>query len=122
MPGTGKSLVLFGLPQFAEVVVAVGRRVQHLELPASRLRILAGSQHIAAEAGLSLARAGRRTEAVIVLEVSRGVLLTRLVGGLDPQIRAGLVAAGRLDLLRSHLNALRGRAARVCRPRAADAP
>jgi hypothetical protein len=90
--------------------VATAREAMRRELPAARLRVLARSQDIASEAGYHLAVAGRLEDAVIAAEHSRGVLLTRLVGGLSPQIRAGLLAAGRPDLLRSYLAALRRRA------------
>lgn len=86
------------------------REAMRRGLPASRLRILADSQHVAAEAGYWLAADGRLADAVVAVEHSRGILLTRLAGGLDPHTRAGLLAAGRMDLLRSYLDALRVRA------------
>jgi hypothetical protein len=90
--------------------VATAREAMRRELAADRLRILADSQHIAAEAGYWLAAAGRPRDAVIALEHSRGLLVTRLIGGLDAEIRARLLAAGRADLLQSYLGALRRRA------------
>jgi hypothetical protein len=93
--------------------VATTRDAMRRELPADRLRILARSQHIATEAAYHLARAGRREQreqAVIAAEYSRGILLTRLVGGLSPPVRTGLLAAGRPDLLRAYTDALRRRA------------
>lgn len=90
--------------------VATAREAMRRELPADRLRILARSQDIATEAAYHLAKAGRREQAVTAAEHSRGILLTRLVGGLSPTVRAGLLAAGRPDLLRSYTDALRRRA------------
>lgn len=90
--------------------VITAREAMRRELPAGRLRVLANSQHIAVEAGYWLAAAGRLRDAVIAVEHSRGILLTRLAGGLDAGIRAKLLAVGRADLLRSYMDALRRRA------------
>jgi CHAT domain len=90
--------------------VVTAREAMRRELPAGRLRVLADSEHVAAEAGYWLASAGQVREAVIAVESSRGILLTRLAGGLDAEIRARLLTAGRADLLRSYMDALRRRA------------
>jgi CHAT domain-containing protein len=90
--------------------VATAREAMRRELPAGRLRILARSQDIATEAAYHLAKAERREQAVTAAEHSRGILLTRLAGGLSPAVRAGLLAAGRQDLLGSYTDALRRRA------------
>jgi CHAT domain-containing protein len=75
-----------------------------------RLRLLGESQHVGAEAGFWLAEAERAREAVVAAEQSRGILLSRLTGGLDPAISAKLTAAGRADLVTGYLDALRVRA------------
>jgi hypothetical protein len=90
--------------------VATARAATHRTLPASQLAVLADGQHAAAEAGYWLAADGRLADAAIAMEYSRAVLLTRLAGGLEPGIRAGLVAAGRPDLLTAYLDALSRRA------------
>lgn len=97
------------------------REAMRRELPASRLRVLADSQHVAAAAGYHLAVAGRPRDAVIAVEHSRAILLTRLAGGLEPQLRARLLAAGRDDVLSSYLEALRRRADAYRRQYAGDA-
>jgi hypothetical protein len=90
--------------------VATARAATHRALPASQLTVLADAQHIAAEAGYWLAAAGRPADAVVAMDYSRAVLLSRLAGGLDPGVRARLVTAGRGDLLAAYLEAQRRRA------------
>jgi hypothetical protein len=90
--------------------VVTEREAMRRELPASRLRVLAKSQHIAAEAGYWLGVAQREWDAVVVAEQSRGITMTRMIGSLEPATRAQLLAAGRDDLLGSYLDALRHRA------------
>lgn len=90
--------------------VATAWDAMRRELPPSRSRILADSQDLAAAAGYWLARTNRVTDAVIAIEQSRGILLTRLAGILAPEITRGLLAAGRADLVSEYLAALRARA------------
>lgn len=91
--------------------VVTAREAMRRELPADRLRILSASQGIAAEAGYHLAAAGRPRDAVITVEHARGVMLSRLAGGLAPAARAALIASGRRALLDSYLAASRNLAA-----------
>jgi len=80
------------------------------ELPADRLRLLGQSQHVGTEAAFWHAEAGHAREAVIAAERSRGILLSRLTGGLDPAVAAKLTAAGQADLVAAYLDVLRVRA------------
>jgi hypothetical protein len=90
--------------------VVTAREAWHRGGPASRLAILARSQPIAAEAGYWLAADGRVADAVTAIEHSRAILLTRLTGGMEPRVRAALLAAGEQDLLGAYLTALHTRA------------
>jgi hypothetical protein len=90
--------------------VATARAATQQDLPASQLAVLADAQHIAAEAGYWLVADGRPAAAAIVMEHSRAVLLTRLVGGLEPGARARLAEAGQKGLLAAYLDALSRRA------------
>jgi hypothetical protein len=90
--------------------VATAWDAMRRELPPSRLRILADSQDLAAEAAYWLARTKRVTDAVIAIEQSRAILLTRLAGILAPEMTRGLLAAARPDLVSEYLAALRARA------------
>lgn len=89
--------------------VATAREAMHRGLPASQLAELSSSQRIAAEAGYWLAADERPAEAVVAVEHSRAILLTRLTGGLEPQVRRRL-AAEHPELLDSYLDALRRQA------------
>jgi CHAT domain len=102
-------------------LVAMERDAMRRELPADRLRLLSESQHVGAEAGFWLAETERAREAVVAAEQSRGILLSRLTGGLDPAISAKLTAAGRPDLVADYLDALRARAEAYRRQFGADA-
>lgn len=91
-------------------LVAMERDAMRRELPADRLRLLGDSQHVGAEAGFWLAKAGQPGQAVLAAEQSRGILLSRLIGGLAPAVSIKLTAAGRADLVAGYLDALRARA------------
>ena len=85
--------------------VATAREAMHHGLLASQLAVLSSSQRIAAEAGYWLAVDERPADAVVAVEHSRAILLSRLTGGLEPQVRSRL-AAEHPELLDSYLNAL----------------
>ena len=87
-------------------MAATAREALRRELPTGRLQVLADAQGIAAEAGFYLAAGQRRRNAVIAVEHSRAIWLSRVAGELDPQVRARLLAAGRSELLDSYLDAL----------------
>ena len=89
--------------------VATAREAMHHALPASQLAVLSSSQRIAAEAGYWLAADERPADAVVALEHSRAILLTRLTGGLEPQVRKRL-AVEHPELLSSYMDALRRQA------------
>ena len=91
-------------------LVAMERDAMRRELPADRLRLLSQSQHIGTEAAFWHAEAGRAREAVIAAERSRGILLSRLTGALDPAVAARLAGAGQANLVAAYLDALRVRA------------
>ena len=80
------------------------------EPPADRLRLLGESQHVGTEASFWLSKAKSMREAVVAAEQSRGILLSRLTGGLEPAVSAKLTGAGRADLVDDYLDALRARA------------
>ena len=91
-------------------LAAMERDAMRRELPADRLRLLGESQHVGTEASFWLSKAKTPREAVVAAEQSRGILLSRLTGGLDPAISAKLTSAGRADLVADYLDALRARA------------
>jgi len=95
---------------YSMTLVAMERDAMRRELPGDRLRLLGDSQHVGTEAGFWLAKAESAREAVVAAERSRGILLSRLIGGLDPAISAKLTGAGRADLVADYLDALRARA------------
>lgn len=68
--------------------VATAREAMHHGLLASQLEVLSSSRHIAAEAGYWLAVDERPADAVVAVEHSRAILLSRLTGGLEPQVRS----------------------------------
>lgn len=72
--------------------VATAREAMHHGLLASQLAVLSSSQRIAAEAGYWLAVDERPADAVVAVEHSRAILLSRLTGGLEPQVRSRLAA------------------------------
>ena len=65
-------------------LVAMERDAMRRELPADRLRLLGHSQHVGTRPAFWLAKAESAREAVVAAEQSRGILLSRLTGGLDP--------------------------------------
>ena len=73
---------------------ATAREAMHHALAARQLAELGSSQRIAAEAGYWLAADGRPADAVVAVEHSRAVLLSRLTGGREPQVRRRLAAQG----------------------------
>ncbi|WP_432838090.1 CHAT domain-containing protein [Dactylosporangium sp. CA-092794] len=93
------------------VVVGAARDSAHRRLPADRDRLLATAQSSAAEAGLffSSTRPERFEDAVVALEHSRAVVLTRQLGHLEPATRDLLLQRGDRPLLNAYLAALRRR-------------
>ncbi|WP_449060973.1 CHAT domain-containing protein [Planomonospora algeriensis] len=90
--------------------VVTAREALRRGTTSEQYRVLGRAEHAAAEAGYRLAEAGQVRDAVTVVEHSRAVLLTRMIGGLDPRTRTALQAAGRGDLVAAYERAIRRRA------------
>ncbi|MGN9841280.1 CHAT domain-containing protein [Nonomuraea sp. H19] len=91
-------------------VMTAAREARRRGLLIDQYGVLGRAEHAAAEAGHLLAADEQGRDAVAVVELSRAVVLTRMIGGLDPLTRTALRAAGRDDLITAHERAIRLRA------------
>ncbi|WP_261556066.1 CHAT domain-containing protein [Frankia tisae] len=107
--------------------IAVAQRAKGPLILAERERLLIGNEGIPTEAGYWLGVVGRLRDAVLAVETSRAILLGRLTGWLDADLRTELHATGNTALLDDYISVLselgdryRGQYSGASTPRPAD--